>query len=244
MTCPSSVMTPSVTAISMSPTESWLPWRSTMVREFLISCTCERIVQLRHSGCSRSMRASESRIAPPPRRSPGATRSRSTMPRTFATDAASSSASFFAAMSPTSPSRIATPSALLMAIGCRWRLMRGSRSSRPWICLVIDSRGVIDPPFARRAASFMPSFRADIVFPHHLAPSLDLLDDPLLRRLWAERHHVHAQRLAERLVDLRELDRLHELGVQLVDDGPRRARRREDAPPGMRRHIDALPLQP
>src|SRR5205823_9271683 len=185
------------------------------------------------------------RMAPSPRRSPGETRKRSTMPRTFATDAASSSASFFAAMSPTSPSRMATPSALLMEIGWRCSLMRGSRSSRPWICRVIDSRGFIDPPFARRVARFMPrrSFGTDIVVAHHFAPALDLLDDPLLGRCGAERYDVHAERVAERLVDVRQLDHLHELGVQLVDDPPRRARRREDAPPGVRRDVDALLLQ-
>src|SRR5437868_2358787 len=101
--------------------------------------------------------------------------------------------------------------------------MRGSRSSRPWICLVIDSRGFIDAPFARRAASFMPPLAAplplhllgaDVVVPHDLAPARHLLDDPLLRRLGTERDHVHAKRVGERLVDVRKLDRLYELGME------------------------------
>src|SRR5205823_5192542 len=98
----------------------------------------------------------------------------------------SSSANFLAAMSPTSPSRTATPSALLMEIGKRCRLMRRSRSSSPWICLVMASRGFIESPFAGGAASFVPSLYADIVLPDHLAPAGHVLRDPPLRRLRTE----------------------------------------------------------
>src|SRR5262245_21477831 len=87
-----------------------------------------------------------------------------------------------------------------------------------------SSERIMDSPFSL-------SVGCDVVLAHDLTPALHLSLEPLRESLGRAEDKVYAERLGVKLAHVRQLERLDELGVELVDDRPGHARGTEDRPP-------------
>src|SRR3990170_3059726 len=163
-----------------------------------------------------------SRMAPSPIGSAGATRSRSTMPTTPGTAAASWRPIFLAATFSTSPSTVRMPSAKSMRMGHLCRLTRGSRSRAARTRLRTSSLSAIESPAAgdtggmgsgpRPAASGEPPLTPRTELPPLLAGARHRRGlGPLFPGLLGEAH---------RRADLQVLEARHQHAVAMKIDLP------------------------
>src|SRR5712671_7733249 len=85
------------------------------------------------------------------------------------------------------------------------------------------------------ATLIAPSIRVDVVASHDIAPAIDLAYEEFLQHLRAAGGEIHAEGFGQLLAQIRLIEHLDQLGVELVENLLRRPGRREDAPPGERR---------
>src|SRR5258708_23017812 len=85
-----------------------------------------------------------------------------------------------------------------------------------------------------QAILIAPSIRVDVVAPHDIAPAIDLAYEKFLQRLRTARGEIHAEGFGQLPAQVRLVEHLDQLGVELVEDRLGSSRRREGAPPSAR----------
>src|SRR5260370_8436273 len=85
-----------------------------------------------------------------------------------------------------------------------------------------------------QAILIAPSIRVYVVEPHDIALAIDLAYEKFLQRLRTARGEIHAEGFGQLPAQVRLVEHLDQLGVELVEDRLGSSGRREDAPPGER----------